>query len=100
VSGPGQALQDDPLPDHAGRVGGEGTGDSTSVEYTRFWVGGWEGYLFSWVIFLLGNFYTHRSGPDFFPGKIHQYGIFFLSPSWQPPGESKVQKPHQKMISL
>jgi hypothetical protein len=25
----GQTLQDDPLPDHAGRVGGEGTGDST-----------------------------------------------------------------------
>jgi hypothetical protein len=25
----GQTLQDDPLPDHAGRVGGEGPGDST-----------------------------------------------------------------------
>jgi hypothetical protein len=26
----GQTLQDDPLPDRAGRVGGEGTGDSTT----------------------------------------------------------------------
>jgi hypothetical protein len=30
VSGPGQTLQDDTLPDHAGRAGGEGTGDSTT----------------------------------------------------------------------
>jgi hypothetical protein len=31
---------------------------------------------------------------------IRQYGTFFFSPGWQPPGESKIQESHQQMISL
>jgi hypothetical protein len=42
VSGTGQALQGDSLPDPAGRVGGERTGDSTGGGVLQLWVGGWE----------------------------------------------------------
>jgi hypothetical protein len=42
ASGPGQALQGDSLPDPAGRVGGEGTGDSTPGGVLQL-LGGWVG---------------------------------------------------------
>jgi hypothetical protein len=54
VSGPVQALQDDPLTDTAGRVGGEGTGDSTPGGVLQV-LGGRVGRVF----ISLGNF-SHR----------------------------------------
>jgi hypothetical protein len=42
VSGTGQALQGDSFPDPAGRVGGEGSGDSTGGGVLQLLGCGWE----------------------------------------------------------
>jgi hypothetical protein len=50
VSGTGQALQGDSLPDPAGRVGGEGTGDSTGGGVFQV-LGGLVGISWVYIIF-------------------------------------------------
>jgi hypothetical protein len=84
VSGTGQALQGDNIPDPAGRVGGEGTGDSTGGGVLHF-LGGRVGKVLMIANFhvpppkrvnqtrCLGTFFC-----NFFPGKLFNLEMPFL----------------------
>jgi len=82
---PGQALQDDTIPQGAGRrwgwVGGEGTGDSTTGGVLQLLGGGWER---SWTCII---FYVFSLKCLFLKGFQAEKGIFALFNQKSRPGQ-------------